>query len=617
MAAKAGCGGLFLALPTQATSDGLFSRVLKWIDKLNQSSAHTIHLAHGKAQFSEEFQELPRPNQVGFYTKNDDKTAAVIVNDWFRGRKRGILADFVVGTIDQILMAGLKQKHLALRHLALANKVIILDECHAYDAYMSSYLYKVLSWLGTYRVPVIVLSATLPNAKRMELVDAYRRESSAPVTQAVDWLGIPATQAEIPEWANTTAYPLITHANEQGVTPCKPERSSRSLRINLQKLDNNDLASQLEKLLADGGCAGIIVNTVARAQEIAMQCRERFGAEQVELHHSQFIAPDRINREEGLRAKLGPPVNNSRRPQEKPLIVVGTQVLEQSLDIDFDVLFTDICPMDLLIQRMGRLHRHAGRKRPDALTQAQCYVLGINEGRQYEKGSEIIYGKYLLMNTDLLLPPTMILPDDISGLVQQAYSAEGLEDRAEYPEEYREAQRIFTESIEEKKNKALSFQVSAPEVIDNLTGWLDTVVSDDTFGKRGEATVRDTGDSIEVLIIQQQKDGGLCLLPWIDDCEAIVLPYESAPQDRLARTLARCSVRLPTQFCTPWNIGDTIQELETNNLKLIPDCWHDSEWLHGELFLVLDEEYRAELCGQALRYSKEDGLLLELRKEEI
>lgn len=619
MAAKTGSGGLFVALPTQATSDGLFPRVLKWMERLKQPVAHSVYLAHGKAQFNKDYQELPHANQVGMDSEGDSETrnrlAAALISDWFCGRKRGILADFVVGTIDQVLMGGLKQKHLALRHLALSNKVVIIDECHAYDAYMSSYLSKVLAWLGAYQVPTIVLSATLPTAKRRELVDSYLGTDSAPKTRAIAWLDIPATQAVLPAWAKDSAYPLITYTDGESVLTYRPERSSRRLRIAIQRLKDDELVPELEALLADGGCVGIIVNTVSRAQALATQCSERFGSDKVELHHSQFIAPDRIKKEERLREKLGPPSQDNKRPHT--LIVVGTQVLEQSLDIDFDVLFTDICPMDLLIQRMGRLHRHSGRTRPAALQQARCFVMGVSNDNQYEKGSKSIYGEYLLTNTNLLLPAAITLPDDISELVQQAYSSEGLEALSECPEEYRKAQERFEEGIADKRKKASDFQIAGPtEGADTLVGWLDTAVADDASGKHGEATVRDAGDSLEVLVVQQQRKGDFCLLPWLEEAGGSVLPQDSAPPAKLARALARCSVRLPARFCMPWNIDSTICELERNNIAALPHCWQDSDWLEGELFLILNEEYRTELCGHVLHYSESGGLSIERREDE-
>jgi CRISPR-associated endonuclease/helicase Cas3 len=168
-------GGLFFALPTQATSDGVFGRIKSWTEELNSGERHSINLVHGKAQFNEDFQALPRfGNSANIGDDEDDLNVGVTgVHTWFSGRKLSMLADFTVGTIDQLLLMALKAKHLMLRHLGLADKVVIIDECHAYDAYMSRFLTTSLRWLGAYGVPVIVLSATLPAEKRVSVIKAY------------------------------------------------------------------------------------------------------------------------------------------------------------------------------------------------------------------------------------------------------------------------------------------------------------------------------------------------------------------------------------------------------------------------------------------------------------
>ena len=607
LAAKCGCGGVFVAMPTQATSDGLFPRILKWIRALDDVSVHSMNLVHGKAQFNSEYQKLFRPNQIGLDAGSDNHLGDIVVNDWFRGRNRGVLSDFVVGTIDQILMGGLKKKHLALRHLALINKVVVIDECHAYDAYMSSYLYKVLNWLGSYKVPTVVLSATLPKGKRKQLVDAYLGCDSAPITQAIPWLGIREAQAPQPEWVGTEAYPLVTYTDSKEVCYQKPKPSTRKQEVVIHRLEDNRFIIELKRLLSGGGCAGVIVNTVARAQLLAKQCMEVFGTDHVVLLHAQYIASDRLIKEELLRDQLGPPTNNKKRPSL--MVVIGTQVLEQSLDIDFDVLFTDICPMDLLIQRVGRLHRHMGRERPQALERAICYMMGITGDYEYEKGSEAVYGKYLLMNSDILLPEKMMLPYDIEKLVQSAYAEEGLGSICSKPNEYRQAKDDFEQIVLSKQDRAKSFQIGYPGGFEKaVIGWLDAGVVDDLSGKRGEATVRDTNDSIEVLVIQRVADRGFCLLPWVDQLGGASLPYDQAPSTELAMAMARCSVRLPSRFCMPWAIDRVIRELEQSNIDLLPYSWQESEWIEGELFLVLDDSFEAILDGRRLRYSRENGL---------
>jgi len=148
--------GIYFALPTQATSNAMFKRILDWLDTFGDEQQYSVRLVHGRAEFNDEYVGLKPSEKINIETEDGDENNSVaLVHEWFSGRKAGLLADFAIGTIDQVLMAGLKQKHLVLRHLGLANKVVIIDECHAYDVYMESYLLKALNWLGAYGIPVV------------------------------------------------------------------------------------------------------------------------------------------------------------------------------------------------------------------------------------------------------------------------------------------------------------------------------------------------------------------------------------------------------------------------------------------------------------------------------
>jgi CRISPR-associated endonuclease/helicase Cas3 len=592
---KAKRKGVFFALPTQATSDGIFPRMLKWVNRLNSDKSHSMRLMHGKAEFNEEYQNLAHGVNIG-----EDESGGVFVHEWFEGRKRSMLDDFVVGTIDQLLLAALKQKHVMLRHLGLDNKVVIIDECHAYDAYMGWYLRRVLSWLGAYHVPVIVLSATLPAQKRQTIIEAYLSTNFTPEPIS-DPLGRGSQAAvQTPEWIPSRDYPLITFTDGGNIkqTPVLAGRVPRDVHLGF--LSENDLMDRIEDLLSDGGCAGVVVNTVRRAQELGMALCKHFGEGTVQLLHSRFLAPDRAEKERILLKELGKPDGDTQRPERR--IMIGTQVLEQSLDIDFDVLATDICPMDLLLQRIGRLHRHE-RTRPEKLRTAQCLVMGIN-GEGFERDSEKIYGKYLLMRTKARLPQRITLPMDIPDLVQDVYDDE----LALLPDstEYRKAKQEQEMRIADKKARAANFCICPPQSDPkaDLVGWLDTDVSD----KCGEAAVRDTDESIEVLLVMKKRDGRLHFLPWIENGRE--LPQDEVPDDGLAKALARCSVRLPVALCAPWAIDQTIRELEGLCREQVP-TWQQSRWLKGELFLILDENGSTNLCGYRLTYDQCYGLLYE------
>ena len=197
LAARTGRGGICVALPTMATTDAMFGRVHRWLERLpheDGADVRSVFLAHGKARLNEEFQGLARSSgrwvmsamgedlrEGGSSTRDKLRNPpdSVVVSQWMQGRKKGMLANFVVCTVDQVLMGALEMKHLCLRQLALANKVVVIDECHAYDSYMRCYLNRVLEWLGAMGVPVVLLSATLPAQQRREMLTSYQRGQCA------------------------------------------------------------------------------------------------------------------------------------------------------------------------------------------------------------------------------------------------------------------------------------------------------------------------------------------------------------------------------------------------------------------------------------------------------
>jgi len=569
-------GGLFFALPTQATSDGIFPRLLKWMELLELTEQQSVRLAHSKAQFNKDFSDLylfPGESDIANNDEsetNTDDDATVIAHQWFNGRKKTLLANFVVGTIDQLLLMALMQKHVMLRHLGLAGKVVIIDECHAYDAYMSHYLMMALSWLGAYKVPVIVLSATLPMETRRKVIGAYLGEDS--ITG---------------DWAKSQAYPLITYSDGIEIKTSVVEMRSEERVIRIERLAFDAVEDVLEDLLSDGGCAGVIMDTVRRAQKMACRLKKRFRDDCVLLIHSRFITPDRFEKEEKLRKWLG---KNGNRPAK--LIVVGTQVLEQSLDIDFDVLVSDIAPMDLLLQRLGRLQRHA-RSRKNKMLQPRCYVTGIDDAG-FQSGIDAVYDIYFLKRTlDLLddLDYQISLPGDIARLVNAAYDPNA----PQTPEKAN-----WERKIREKETKADAFRMVKPMKKPDKTilSWLNTDVDE----KYGEASVRDSDDSVEVIVIKR-KSNGFCMI------NGTGLPG-TALDASLARELACQSLSLPRELSNM----KAIEELRAITNKYVA-FWQESHWIAGELFLIFDEDNSTTLCGHKLLYTNEYGLQIEREKQ--
>ncbi|MGN1084948.1 MAG: CRISPR-associated helicase Cas3' [Lachnospiraceae bacterium] len=580
LATRRRCGGLFMGLPTQATANGIFQRMERWAARQAQTEEVmlSIRLAHGMAGFNKEYCTL-------FHGKagaevDETQEEELVVHEWFEGRKQALLADFVIGTVDQLLMAALKRKHVFLRHLGLAGKVVIIDEVHVYDTYMNCYLDRALRWLGSYGVPVIVLSATLPEKRRRELVEAY--------------LNRMRSEKEDVSWYRNRQYPLLTWTDGAEIRQETVAVNMPPRQIKINYLEDGKLIECLKEKLSEGGCAGVIVNTVKRAQEIVRRIREAFGGEAIVfLYHARFIAPDRAEIEREIMQRVG---KESSPEQRNRVIVVGTQTLEQSLDIDFDVLVTELCPMDLLLQRIGRLHRHAFRERPYRLQQANCLIL-CAEGGVYGKGTKRVYAEVLLMRTKALLPETILLPDDIPQLVQEVYDIE--KEVTEKTPEYQEAMERFLLENEKKKRHADAYRIPEPFEWDDATiaGWLDAGAGGTE--SEAEAAVRDGRWAIEVLLLILRADGKIVFLPQQDEGEEFLENH--VPSEEECEKIARQRVRLPV-----WFGQEAEAQLKSEEVRL--EEWRQSQWLRKERFLLLDERCRKALCGYQLTYTREMGL---------
>ncbi|MGW2324854.1 type I-E CRISPR-associated protein Cse1/CasA [Streptomyces sp. NPDC001700] len=611
LGARTGAGGCLVALPTRATSDAMFPRLLNWLDHLPSDGPRSVVLAHAKSALNDLWAGLIRaghrkimavepdsPDQIPAPGKaRRSSPAGLHAHQWLRGRKKALLASFAVGTIDQVLFAGLKTRHLALRHLAVAGKVVIIDEVHAYDAYMNAYLDRVLEWLAAYRVPVVLLSATLPAERRRELAAAYSGESGQP--------------PDVPE----DAYPLITAAapGSAVLTARPPAASGRRTDVRLERLDDDlpQLAQRLERELRDGGCALVVRNTVDRVLEAAEQLREHFGTDAVTVAHSRFLAADRARNDTELRQRFGP---TGDRPAG-PHIVVASQVVEQSLDIDFDLLVTDLAPVDLMLQRMGRLHRHP-RTRPARLAQARCLVTGVGwqaDPPEPVQGSLGVYqGTHTLLRALAVLGPhldgePLVLPDHISPLVQAAYGEQTV-GPAHWATALDDGHRAYKAQMVRKQDRAETFRLGPVRRAGRpVFGWLDANAGDVDDTLTGRAQVRDSEESLEVLVVQRQRDGRLTTVGWLDGGRGgLDLPEHTPPTRRAAEAVAASALTLPWQFCKQWAIGRTIAELE----RFVVPAWQVKEcpWLAGELLLVLDEDCRTRLTGFDLTYSRTDGL---------
>ena len=574
-----GLGGIMFALPTQATADGLFPRIRRWLESASQNSEgfHTVFLAHGKSKFNSDFKTM---RNIGFGTTSGADSN--VVHSWFTGKRKGILADFVIGTVDQVLMLSLKQRHAEMCHLGLSSKVVIIDECHAYDAYMGSYLSRTLQWLGSYNVPTILLSATLPPSRKESLIRAYT---------GIDGNG------SLP----STSYPGITYTAGDDVGQKQAMPSGRSMTVSIHRICDGELMDTISNVSKGGGYIGIIVNTVRRAQDLFAELSEHMPGENLHLLHSGFTSIDRSSHESAVTDALGP---GSRSPPPYRMIVIGTQVMEQSMDLDFDVLFSDLCPVDLLLQRIGRLHRHSN-VRPSGLESPICYVIDRG-GPEFDPGSESVYGRYQLYNTRILLGQQVSIPEDVPKLVNAAYSGTGLHVPEPFQDDYMKAAQDDRNRIADKERRAKAFQIQDPSRIKDLAGWLDCPADDGNDGMKAATTVRDGDRTVEAILIQI-SNGGFRILPWIPGLGGAVLNADTVLDDDVAFALSGCKAPLPRSVCghDPERI---IDELRTLKAATIPTKWDESDWLNGELYLPLDEGLEATGGRTSVRYDEKMGM---------
>ena len=642
LAARTRRSGILFALPTQATTDAMFSRELDWLENIEEAyagkgapSEFAAQLLHGRSRLNKEAQllrrrgyeirdrllgslddstgESPRPIGIGWDEEEartgraadseDGRRADLAILAWFSGRKKSMLSDFVVTTVDHLLFGAMRSPHLAMRHLGLSRKVVIVDEVHSYSTYMNVYLDRVLTWLAAYGVPVVLLSATLSEARCTAMVDAYRQ-------------GLRLAAGErVPRHPDSevvhTPFPCLVTASAQR-TEVVPTASGRRSTVRLERLGRDDLVPLLEGALADGGCALIVRNTVRRAQETYELLRERFG-EDVGLNHSRFTVGDRLAKDKDLLDRFGPPRGRTRRPHRA--IVVATQVVEQSLDVDFDLLVTDLAPIDLVLQRMGRLHRHE-RPRPPRLAEPTCWIdwlpSATSDDPSMEGGAKTIYGEQDMLMSAAALDRVIngsgvvTVPDDVHDLIEAVYGSD-----APIPPLWREAvaHARETRATEDraKHDAAQGFLLNEPERSgknSSLVGWLHTTASDNE--EKGHAQVRDGEDSLEVILLDLRRVGGqeeLRTLPSAPEAPSTMIPTDRAPDKKTARAMALSAVRLPPRLSNPSRIDQVIDELE---IRVVP-AWQDDPQLRGQLFLLLDKG-RARLADTVLEYSPSTGL---------
>ncbi|WP_307671521.1 CRISPR-associated helicase Cas3' [Streptomyces sp. V2I9] len=533
----AGSRGMYFALPTMGTADAMLPRVEAFATRA-LSGERALMLLHSMAWLSspggDHHADTPG-DRTGGEAISAGRETAVEADGWLRGAKRGLLAPLGVGTIDQALSGVLPLRYNVLRLLGLSDKVFVVDEAHAYGPWMHQLLVRLLEWLGEMRAPVVLLSATLTGRTAGSLVDAYRRGagvrlSSAVVPRYPGWLfagtasGVvsPArgTKSNRARTLKVSRRPVVWDTSEPAGTPVLEGGRRAALR------------EVLAPVAADGGTALVCCTTVAEAQQTYRDVCAAFphlaaAPGGVRLLHSRYPADVRAAITAECEAAYGKPGDGPVAVRAAS-VLVATQVVEQSLDFDFDLVVSDLAPLAQLLQRAGRGRRHrrgplgrpawaAAEDEPalvvlDPLTEAGESKPPRSWGTVYDAG--------LLLRTSRLLqeraPDGIAVPDDVQRLVDEVYEEEFV-DRLEG------AAREELVRLDEER-------LAGEAAERHLAAWTSICSPADMKGDLSELSTREAGVTQDLLTTRLGADTGrvLCLYEQADGTTTLD-PYGKVP----------------------------------------------------------------------------------------
>ena len=577
-----GGSGVLFALPTQATANQMYDRVKDFALR-NLTDSARITLTHGAADLNERYQ----PTNEGTSTGNPETTpeprvlshdrgsgsgsdgVSVEASHWLRQRWRGLLAPISVGTIDQALMAVLPLKFNALRHLGLSGKTVVIDEAHSYDGFTHALLLRLLNWLGAMGTPVILLSATLTGGTARGLVRAYLTGAGH------------GPAADVP----TPGYPGWLYADGRTgefITPPAPVATvrSRALNIPVRRVEHTYdpsvtdsrlavILRELEQVIRAGGCVAVMCTTVGEAQQTYVALRDHLtgihgpgytgwddrvsGTGEVpgegtllRLLHARFPAHRRAELTAEAEAWFGRcDKKTPRRPAlPRGAILVATQVIEQSLDLDFDLVISDLAPMAQLLQRAGRAWRHAATPRPTWAAGPRLIVLAspVDGTVKVPQTWGDVYSESLLQRTEELLSARqgtpVVIPDGVQVLVDGVYDEEF---RSENPEKLfkRDLERLGDDMA---RQGVANLVMIPPPALADLYGLTTSEADTDLIATRLGA------ETVQLLPVYDDADGDR----WLDEACSVPLPPRGS--GRTGR-FTRAEVRSLLNLVVPYRHG--------------------------------------------------------------
>ncbi|MER5769270.1 CRISPR-associated helicase Cas3' [Streptomyces sp. NPDC001985] len=634
LAARFGLDGVFVAMPTQATSDPMFAQVVSWVESFDPGLVDQVALLHGKRRFNRQWRALweasagegregPAGVEYGAVDEDDEfgyeeDSCGVAEREgpprWFLGSRRGLLTGFAVGTVDHLLYAATRTRHVMLRFAGLAGKVVIVDEVHAADVYMRQFLVEALKWLGQAGVPVVLLSATLPPVLRQMLVDAYLSgvTGRADVSEAVS---APAGYPSV-----TSAYAVdgraVVASSVEAVPSWRPSVPVAVEWLPDVSVEGTAVAEAVREAVAGGGVALVVVNQVDRAQSIHSALVAGGFEGELVLLHGRLCAADRADRTERCLRLMGPGAGAARPGR---MVVVATQLAEQSFDVDADVLVTDLAPVDLLLQRVGRLHRHEGTRRPAGVSVPRVLVTGVAGGSSglpvFLPASRTIYEEWPLLRAAAAVAeaaggqppvpgggrpagvdgPGWSVPEQVPGLVARAYG-EALVCPEPWAVREQAAEAVWGEKQRKRAADAQGFVLTSPR------GWAAPTLAGLHYGgvhrvrKEADldAVVRDGKRSVEVVVVRRVRGGYAAI-----GGGRLGVQGEAGEAEVVERVLDGL-VRLP--------LGLT--EVAERELRPLPG-WAGDPWLRYARALVLEEDGWAVLGSSRVGYDAVMGLVVE------
>ncbi len=400
--ADGAASGFYFALPTQTTSNRIHSRLDPFVERITGDSTE-LRLAHSSSWLMEKaLLHLSPATRRDVEAREHARTGV----SWFASAKRSLLAPCGVGTVDQALLGIVAAKHFFVRQFGLAGKVVILDEVHTYDLYTGTLITSLVKRLRELHCTVIILSATLTESRRCEL------------------LGLPDTQAL------SRAYPLVSGVGKTFFErECSPPASKA---VHIRHFSGGVPMEEVLQRASCGECVLWIRNTVDDAQQTYRKLRSSNveGGPSIALLHSRFPFFRREQLETEWMSRLGR--GSISRPNG--CVLVSTQVAEQSVDLDSDLLITDLAPTDMLLQRLGRLWRHERGPRPCStpevwvqepeLDDMALLNADVKTLREAFGKSARVYAPYVLLRSlqQWRNRSTMNLPDDIRPILEATYA---------------------------------------------------------------------------------------------------------------------------------------------------------------------------------------------------